>query len=210
MTTVFSRVFGTIAVFFAAVFVVEAQLPGTLSSDESRLKKATFAGGCFWCMEPPFDKLDGVISTTSGYIGGHVKDPTYKQVSAGITGHAEAVEVLYDPMQVTYAELLDIFWRNIDPLTRNRQFCDRGSQYRAGVFFHDSEQEHFARDYKVRLERSGRFEAPVVTEIVAALEFYPAEEYHQDYYKKHPVRYRVYRFGCGRDRRLDEIWGEPN
>lgn len=210
MTTVFSRVFGTTAVFFAAVFVVEAQLPGTLSSDESRLKKATFAGGCFWCMEPPFDKLDGVISTTSGYIGGHVKDPTYKQVSAGITGHAEAVEVLYDPMQVTYAELLNIFWRNIDPLTRNRQFCDRGSQYRAGVFFHDSEQEHLARDYKARLERSGRFEAPVVTEIVAALEFYPAEEYHQDYYKKHPVRYRVYRFGCGRDRRLDEIWGEPN
>ena len=210
MTTVFSRVFGTMAVFFAAVFVVEAQLPGTLSSDESRLKKATFAGGCFWCMEPPFDKLDGVISTTSGYIGGHVKDPTYKQVSAGITGHAEAVEVLYDPMQVTYAELLEIFWRNIDPLTRNRQFCDRGSQYRAGVFFHDSKQEHLARDYKARLERSGRFEAPVVTEIVAALEFYPAEEYHQDYYKKHPVRYRVYRFGCGRDRRLDEIWGEPN
>jgi len=210
MTTVFSRVFVTMAMFFAAVFVVEAQLPGTLSSDESRLKKATFAGGCFWCMEPPFDKLDGVISTTSGYIGGHVKDPTYKQVSAGITGHAEAVEVLYDPMQVTYAELLEIFWRNIDPLTRNRQFCDRGSQYRAGVFFHDSEQEHLARDYKVRLEHSGRFEAPVVTEIVAALEFYPAEEDHQDYYKKHPVRYRVYRFGCGRDRRLDEIWGEPN
>ena len=210
MTTVFSRGFGAAVVFFATVVTAGAQLAGSLPSDENSLKKATFAGGCFWCMEPPFDKLDGVISTTSGYIGGHVKNPTYKQVSAGITGHAEAVEVLYDPTQVSYAELLDVFWRNIDPLTHNRQFCDRGSQYRAGIYFHDPEQERLARDYKARLERSGRFEDPVATEIVAASEFYPAEEYHQDYYQKHPVRYRVYRFGCGRDRRLDEIWGEPN
>ena len=174
------------------------------------LARATFAGGCFWCMEPPFDKLDGVVSTTSGYIGGHVHSPTYAEVSAGRTGHAEAVEVLYDPTAISYAQLLEVFWRNIDPVTPNRQFCDGGSQYRSAVFYHDAEQERLARESKARLDGSGRFQDPVVTEIGPAEMFYAAEEYHQDYYLKNPLRYRFYRFGCGRDKRLGELWGETD
>ena len=180
------------------------------ADEPGETKTATFAGGCFWCMEPPFDKLDGVLSTISGYIGGHVEHPTYEQVSAGTTGHAEAVQVVYDPDKVSYSQLLDVFWPNIDPLTPNRQFCDRGSQYRAGIFYHDADQERLARASKRLIEESGRFDEPIVTEIVQATTFYPAEEYHQDYYQKHPLRYRVYRFGCGRDRRLKQVWGDPD
>ncbi len=174
------------------------------------LAKATFAGGCFWCMEPPFDKLDGVISTTSGYTGGQRRHPTYGEVSSGRTAHAEAVEVVYDPAKITYAQLLDVFWINIDPLTRNRQFCDRGAQYRTAIFFHDGEQERLARETKRRIEESGRFADPVVTQIVEAGEFWAAEDYHQNYYSKNPIRYKFYRFNCGRDRRLKKLWGDDD
>ena len=174
------------------------------------LAKATFAGGCFWCMEPPFDKLAGVISTTSGYTGGERRHPTYGDVSSGRTAHAEAVEVVYDSAKITYAQLLDVFWRNVDPLTRNRQFCDHGAQYRTAIFFHDAEQERMARESKRRLEESGRFADPIVTQIAEANQFWAAEDYHQDYYTKNPLRYKFYRYGCGRDRRLKELWGDEN
>ncbi len=167
--------------------------------------KATFAGGCFWCMEPPFDELDGVISTTSGYTGGTLANPTYEQVSSGRTGHAEAVEMVYDPSKVSYEKLLEVFWRNIDPTTPDRQFCDVGSQYRSAIFYHDEEQKRLAEASKAEVAK--RLGKPVVTEIVAASTFYPAEEYHQDYYEKNPIRYKFYRYNCGRDRRLEELWG---
>jgi peptide-methionine (S)-S-oxide reductase len=169
---------------------------------------ATFAGGCFWCMEPPYDKLDGVFATTSGYMGGSKADPTYQEVSAGGTGHAEAVQVTYDPAKVSYEELLEVFWRNVDPLDDGGQFCDRGDQYRTGIFVHDQDQRRLAEASKRALEDSGRFEQRIVTEIVAAGAFYPAEDYHQDYYQKNPVRYKFYRWNCGRDARLEQLWGE--
>jgi peptide-methionine (S)-S-oxide reductase len=169
------------------------------------LARATFAGGCFWCMEPPFDSLDGVVSTTSGYTGGRTDNPTYEDVSRGSTGHTEAVEIVYDPRRITYAQLLEVFWRNIDPLTADRQFCDIGSQYRAGIFVHDESQRRLAEESKRAVAE--RLKKPIVTEIVAASRFWPAEEYHQDYYKKNPVRYKFYRAGCGRDQRLRAIWG---
>ncbi|MCD6707986.1 MAG: peptide-methionine (S)-S-oxide reductase MsrA [Thiobacillus sp.] len=159
-------------------------------------------------MEPPFDKLDGVVSTTSGYIGGHTKNPTYEAVSAGGTGHAEAVEIAYDPAKVSYAKLLDVFWRNIDPTVPNRQFCDVGDQYRSAIFYHDAEQRRLAEQSKAALEKSRPFPQPIVTEIVAAGVFTPAEAYHQDYYLKNPVRYKFYRYRCGRDQRLEELWGK--
>ncbi len=168
---------------------------------------ATFAGGCFWCMESPFDKLEGVISTTSGYIGGHKDNPTYHEVSNGTTGHAEAVRVVYDPKKIGYAQLLDVFWHNIDPLDAGGQFCDKGTQYRTGIFYHDQEQMRLAQRSKQDLDQSGRFDQPIVTEITAATAFYPAEEYHQDFYRKNPERYTSYRHHCGRDRRLAELWG---
>ena len=170
--------------------------------------KATFAGGCFWCMEGPFDKLDGVLSTTSGYTGGSKKNPTYEEVSSGATGHAEAVQIIYDAKKVTYAKLLEVFWHNIDPLTPNAQFCDHGSQYRSAIFYHDETQKRLAEESKKAL--SSRFRAPIVTEIVPATVFYPAEDYHQDYYKKNPLRYKVYRYSCGRDQRLEELWGKDS
>ena len=169
------------------------------------LAVATFAGGCFWCMEPPFDELPGVVSTTSGYTGGSKVNPTYEQVSSGTTGHAEAMQVRYDPTRISYEKLLDVFWRNIDPLTANRQFCDRGRQYRSAIFYHDEEQLRLAQSSKEALD--GRFDEPIVTEIEPAGEFYPAEEYHQDYYKKNPLRYKLYRWNCGRDARLTQVWG---
>jgi len=169
---------------------------------------ATLAGGCFWCMEPPFDALEGVISTTSGYTGGHTKDPTYEEVSAGATGHAEAVQVVFDPKKVTYAKLLEVFWQNIDPLDQAGQFCDKGRQYRSAIFTHDDEQRRLAEQSKNALEDSRRFSWPIVTEIAPASPFYHAEEYHQDYYRKNPVRYKFYRWGCGRDQRLREVWGQ--
>jgi len=168
---------------------------------------ATFAGGCFWCMEPPFDRLDGVISTTSGYTGGKSADPTYQEVSAGGTGHAESVRIVYDPEKVGYEKLLDVFWHNIDPTTVDRQFCDAGSQYRSAIFVHDSDQKRLAEASRDALARSGVLDRPIVTEIVEAGPFYPAEEYHQDYYRKNPIRYAFYRRGCGRDARLRELWG---
>lgn len=191
-----------IAVIFLIVGGVAhaAQSPGSTPT-----AKATFAGGCFWCMEPPYDELEGVTSTISGYIGGTKKDPTYEQVSAGTTGHTEAVQITYDPQKVSYEKLLEIFWRNIDPLTANAQFCDSGSQYRSGIFYHDEAQKKLAEASKKRVQT--RFKQPVVTEITAASDFYPAEDYHQDYYKKNPVRYRYYRGRCGRDERLKQVWG---
>lgn len=169
---------------------------------------ATFAGGCFWCMQPPFDRLDGVLSTTVGYTGGTVPNPTYEQVSAGGTGHAESIEVRYDPRKVSYSTLLDVFWHNIDPLTANGQFCDMGNQYRTAIFYHDDEQRRLAEASKAALEQSGRFgKKPIVTEIVPAGPFYPAEDYHQRYYEKNPVRYKFYRYTCGRDDRLEALWG---
>jgi len=169
---------------------------------------AIFAGGCFWCMEPPFDELEGVISTTSGYIGGSEENPTYSQVSSGKTGHAEAVRVIYDPDVISYERLLEVFWRNIDPLARDRQFCDEGPQYRSAIFYAGERQRELAEASRDALEASGRFDDPILTEIEAAGAFYPAEEYHQDYYRKNPLRYKFYRFGCGRDERLETLWGE--
>jgi peptide-methionine (S)-S-oxide reductase len=176
---------------------------------DTETETATFAGGCFWCMEPPFDKLDGVISTTSGYTGGDKADPTYKQVSAGTTGHTEAVQIVYDPEKISYRKLLDVFWKNIDPTTPDRQFCDHGSQYRAGIFYHGDAQKRAAEESLDKLKQSKTFAEPVVTEISAASTFYPAEDYHQDYYQKNPLRYKYYRFSCGRDNRLEQLWGEP-
>ena len=172
--------------------------------------KATFAGGCFWCMEGPFDKIDGVISTTSGYAGGQVKDPTYGQVSSGRTGHTEVVQIVFDPKKVSYERLLDVFWKNIDPTVKNQQFCDRGSQYRSEIFYHDEEQKKLALASKAKLQNSKVLPADVVTEVTKLDAFYPAEEYHQDYYMKNPIRYKMYRSGCGRDRRLQELWGETD
>lgn len=169
---------------------------------------AIFAGGCFWCMEPPYDALPGVISTESGYIGGHVVRPTYEQVSAGGTGHAEAVRVTYDPRRIGYPKLLEVFWHNIDPVAVDRQFCDGGDQYRSAIFPVDDEQRRQAAASKAALQADPRFRQPIATRIEAAATFYPAEGYHQDYYKKNPVRYKYYRYSCGRDRRLQEIWGD--
>lgn len=170
-----------------------------------RLEKATFAGGCFWCMQPPFDHLSGVVFTTAGYTGGQKNNPTYEEVSAGGTGHAESVLVAYDPARISYPKLLDVFWQNVDPLTPNRQFCDSGNQYRSVIFYHNETQRGLAEESKAVLEKRRGWR--IVTEIVPAGPFYPAEEYHQGYYKKNPIRYRYYRSGCGRDARLRELWG---
>jgi peptide methionine sulfoxide reductase msrA/msrB len=174
----------------------------------SALARATFAGGCFWCMESPFDKVPGVVSTTSGYAGGRVKNPTYEQVSAGGTGHAEVLQVAYDPARVSYEQLLEVFWRNVDPTDAGGQFCDRGSQYRTGIFYEGEAQKTAAEESKRALDASSRLKKPVVTEITPLEAFYPAEEYHQDFYKRSQLRYMTYRAGCGRDRRLDELWGK--
>ena len=169
---------------------------------------ATFAGGCFWCEEAVFDGVPGVIQVVSGYTGGSLKNPTYEQVSAGGTGHAESVQVMYDPAKISYEKLLDLFWRNVDPLTSNAQFCDIGSQYRSAIFYHDAEQKRLAEASKAAIEASHRFKQPIVTQIVPASTFYRAEEYHQNYHEKNPVRYRFYKYNCGRDQRLRELWGE--
>jgi len=173
------------------------------------LEKATFAGGCFWCVEDAFEQVEGVVSVTSGYTGGQKENPTYEQVSAGGTGHAESVEVLYDPKKVSYRQLLEVFWHNIDPTTPDRQFCDHGHQYRSAIFYHNDAQRQLAFESKQALEKSKPFKGAIVTEMVPASKFYPAEEYHQDYYKKNPVRYHFYKFGCGRAQRLKELWGKP-
>ncbi|MFQ5991555.1 MAG: peptide-methionine (S)-S-oxide reductase MsrA [Nitrospiraceae bacterium] len=175
---------------------------------QGNLAKATFAGGCFWCMEPPYDKLEGVVSTTSGYTGGHKLNPTYEEVSAGGTGHAEAVEVLYDPGRISYEHLLKVFWRNIDPTVSDRQFCDKGDQYRPAIYHHTPEQRRLAEQSRMALEKSKPFPQPILTEIAEANDFYPAEEYHQNFYMKNPLRYKFYRYHCGRDQRLEDLWGK--
>jgi len=197
-------------ILIAATTVAAGNDPmkNTTETAAGKIEKATFAGGCFWCMEAPFDQLPGVVSVTSGYTGGNLKNPTYKQVSAGGTGHAEAVQIVYDPTRIGYAKLLDVFWRNTDPTVADRQFCDVGSQYRPGIFYHSEEQRLLALKSKEALEKNKPFKEPIVTEVTKAGEFYPAEEYHQHYYKKNPIRYRYYRAGCGRDRRLKELWGD--
>jgi peptide-methionine (S)-S-oxide reductase len=170
---------------------------------------AVFAGGCFWCEETAFEGVPGVIAVISGYTGGQVDNPTYEQVSAGVTGHAEAVQVIYDPAVIGYEKLLDIFWRNVDPFQKDAQFCDHGTQYRSAIFYRGEDQKRAAFESLRKLEAEPRFKGKIVTEIVPATKFYRAEEYHQDYYKKNPVHYKMYRMGCGRDARLKEIWGAP-
>jgi peptide-methionine (S)-S-oxide reductase len=178
------------------------------NSPPALTETATFAGGCFWCVESDFDKVPGVISTTSGYTGGTTPNPTYEQVSAGNTGHAESVAIVYDPAKVTYKQLLEHFWHTIDPTVKNRQFCDVGTPYRTAIFAHDEAQLKAAQASRDALEKTKPFPEPIVTEIVMAGPFYPAEAYHQDYYLKNPLRYRYYRFSCGRDSRLNQLWGD--
>jgi peptide-methionine (S)-S-oxide reductase len=177
------------------------------SGPTGQRETATFAGGCFWCMEPAFDKLPGVATVTVGYAGGKLRNPTYREVSSGGTGHAEVVQISYDPSAINYEKLLDVFWHNIDPTTPDRQFCDVGNQYRSAIFYHSETQRRLAEESKQALERSRPFKEPIVTLIVPATDFWPAEEYHQKYYEKNPIRYRYYRYGCGRDARLQELWG---
>ncbi|MDH5477108.1 MAG: peptide-methionine (S)-S-oxide reductase MsrA [Nitrospinota bacterium] len=188
--------------------VINSPMGAQASEEKMETATAIFAGGCFWCMEPPYDKLDGVISTTSGYSGGKTKNPSYNEVSNGGTGHAEVVRITFDPRKISYTELLEVFWRNIDPTVRDRQFCDIGSQYRSAIFYLDDTQKKEAEDSLRRLEKSKPFAGPIMTEITRATEFYPAEEYHQDYYRKNPIRYKYYRYSCGRDERLHELWGD--
>jgi methionine-S-sulfoxide reductase len=190
-------------------------LPGALRAEDNSaaaqdtgLETATFAGGCFWCIQPPYDKLEGVVKTTVGYTGGPEKNPTYKQVSYGKTGHAESIEIIYDPKKVTYEELLDVFWMNIDPTDSGGQFVDRGKQYRPAIFYHGEAQKKAAEASRDKLSKSGRFDKPIVVEIVEAAEFYPAEDYHQMFYKKDPFRYKSYRSGSGRDQFIEVYWGE--
>jgi peptide-methionine (S)-S-oxide reductase len=191
----------------ALIAVVFLATPG-LAGDRNETAYATFAGGCFWCMEADFEKIEGVISVTSGYTGGTVVNPTYKQVSAGGTGHTEAVRIVYDPTIISFDELLAIFWHSIDPTASDRQFCDVGSQYRSAIFYQDDAQRDASQRSRAELEENTVFSQKIVTEITAATTFYPAEVYHQDYAKKNPIRYAYYRKGCGRDRRLAELWGE--
>jgi peptide-methionine (S)-S-oxide reductase len=205
-----------IRLLLAALIV---SVPAALSSASAQAPKpaagkpvtaiATFAGGCFWCIEEVYDKVPGVLSTVSGYMGGHVKNPSYEMVSTGRTGHTEVVQVEYDPAKVTYGQLLDAFWRNIDPTQANGQFCDFGSQYRSEIFYHSDEQKRLAEASRNALLKSKPFRGDIVTGITRAGEFYRAEEYHQNYHQRNPVRYRYYKTGCGREARLRELWGKP-
>jgi peptide-methionine (S)-S-oxide reductase len=192
--------------FSAAGFTMAQAQPGPGAKPATA--KATFAGGCFWCMEEVYDKVPGVIATVSGYMGGQVKSPTYEQVSAGRTGHAEVVQVEYDPTKVSYTRLLEVFWRNIDPTQKDAQFCDQGSQYRSGVFYHDEEQKRLAEASRLALQKNKPFRGEIVTEITQASPFYPAEGYHQDFHQKNPTRYKFYKSGCGREARLQQLWGK--
>ncbi|BBI52593.1 peptide methionine sulfoxide reductase MsrA [Vreelandella olivaria] len=185
---------------------LQAQSSQEQPSQTQSSAEATFAGGCFWCMEPPYDNQPGVTATISGYIGGELENPSYEEISQGGTGHAEVVQIEYDPEQISYEQLLEIFWRNIDPFAVDRQFCDVGDQYRSAIFYHDDEQRELAEASKA--EMAERFDQEIATQIVPANTFWPAEEYHQDYYQKNPVRYKFYRYSCGRDGRLEEVWGE--
>lgn len=191
-----------------AASAMESQQRGEAKTTTSQTASATFAGGCFWCMQPPFDHLAGVRSTTVGYTGGTKVNPTYEEVSSGTTGHAESIEVVYDPSVVSYDQLLEVFWHNINPTTPKQQFADHGTQYRSAIFYHTEEQQRLALASKQRLEQSGKFDKPIVTEIVPATTFYPAEDYHQQYYKKNAIRYKLYRVGSGREGYLKKTWGK--
>ena len=191
------------------VCMILANVPLDETSAASQSGKAYFAGGCFWCMEEAFEKVEGVVTVVSGYMGGTVANPSYEEVSAGRTGHAESVEVTYDPTKVTYQKLLDAFWHNVDPLTPNAQFCDHGSQYRSAIFYSTEEEKRLAEESKSAIEQAKKFPVPIVTQLVPASTFYPAEDYHQDYYKKNPLRYKYYKYGCGRANRLEALWGKP-
>ena len=201
---------GCIALSWAHLNVFSQETGVAKASNGGTTATAIFAGGCFWCMEPPYDKLDGVHATISGYIGGNTVNPSYKQVSSGTTGHTEALQVTYDPTRVSYEKLLEVFWRNVDPTTDDRQFCDRGSQYRPGIFYLDEAQEKAARASLAELEKNKPFRDAIKVEITAAATFYAAEEYHQDYYLKNPLRYKFYRYNCGRDQRLEALWGKKS
>lgn len=205
------KTYFTVFSFIIITGAIAAALTGNKGkgSDQTppvKFEKATFAGGCFWCIQPPYDKLKGVISTRVGYTGGRKKNPTYKEVSSGATGHAEAIEIIYDPAKTSYDELLDVFWHNIDPTTLNGQFADKGTQYRTAIFYHSEEQKRLALASKESLEKSGKFLKPIVTEIVPAAEFYPAEDYHQKYYEKSPIHYNIYKFGSGRETFIKKMW----
>lgn len=193
---------------FIAISAASSEKKKPVASPSGKLEKAVLAGGCFWCMEAPFDKLPGVISVIPGYIGGKKRNPTYKEVSAGGTGYVEAVQIVFDPSEISYDKLLAVYWHNIDPTARDRQFCDTGDQYRSAIFYSTEEQRRLAAQSRAALEKNKPFKEPIVTEIIPAGEFYPAEEYHQHYYKKNPIRYAYYRNGCGRDQRLRELWGD--
>jgi peptide-methionine (S)-S-oxide reductase len=190
----------SLALAALAVFLAVGAAP------QGELATATFAGGCFWCMQPPFEKLAGVVSVKAGYTGGSTKNPTYEEVSAGGTGHRESVEIVYDPSKISYAQLLDVFWHNIDPVDNSGQFCDHGPQYRSAIFYHGADQKTVAEQSKAAVLRQLR--KPIATDVLPASQFYPAEQYHQDYDRKNPVRYNFYRFNCGRDQRLTEVWGK--
>ncbi len=196
----------SIAILFIGTLSVQTISQAAANATQG---KAYFAGGCFWCMEEVFENVEGVLSVTSGYIGGTVARPSYEEVSAGRTGHAESVEVVYDPAKVSYQKLLDTFWLNVDPITPNAQFCDHGSQYRSAIFFQTDEEKHTSETSKQAIEQSSRFNDQIVTQIVMASQFYPAEEYHQDFYKKNPIRYKFYKYNCGRAQRLETLWGKP-
>lgn len=194
-----------ILILLGSLFIQPAQ--GKIMKQE-KYQKATFAGGCFWCMEPPYNDLPGIISVMPGYTGGETNNPTYEEVSSGTTGHAEAVQIVFDPAKISYEKLLSVFWRNIDPTTLDQQFADRGTQYRTAIFYHDEEQKRLAEISKTEIDKSGMFKKPVVTEITAASVFYPAEDYHQQYYKKNPTRYKFYSEGSGRKAYLEKTWGK--
>jgi len=200
--------FGIIFLGFQKSNTQQEKMNTAMEKEQKALKEATFAGGCFWCIESDFEKFDGVVEAISGYVGGHTANPTYKEVSAGVTGHAEAVRVLYDPQKITYTKLLDIFWQHIDPTDPGGQFVDRGSQYRSVIFYHNDEQKSLAEESKGKLEASGRFTKSIATEIVPVSEFYEAEDYHQDYYKKNSLRYKFYRYNSGRDQFLKKAWAD--
>lgn len=191
--------------FLTALSIILGAVMATVSHAEQQT--ATFAGGCFWCTESDFEKFDGVIAVSSGYIGGHLKNPTYKQVSSGKSGHTEGVQIIFDSQVISYATLLEHFWKSIDPIDGGGQFCDRGQQYRSEIFYHSEEQQQAAEQSRQALADSDLLGASIATKITAASVFYPAEDYHQDYYLKNPLRYKYYRWGCGRDKRLEELWG---
>lgn len=193
-----------------AVFAVPSAVGQTVQADKAgQTAVATFAGGCFWCMEPPYDALDGVISTISGFMGGTTPNPTYQQVTAGGTGHIEVVQITYDPKKVSYAKLLEVYWRNVDPYDAGGQFCDRGESYTTAIFAHTAEQKKHAAESKAELMRSGPLKQPIATVVRDAGPFTAAEDYHQDYYIRNPLRYKYYRYRCGRDARLEAVWGKP-